>query len=119
MDIKDLAHEVVKACDDKRAEDIVVMNMKEVSLIADYFVICHGSNERQVQSIAREIKERVEKQGIEVKRLEGFEQARWILVDLGDVVCHIFHKDERNYYNLERLWGDAPLENVSAILSEV
>ena len=60
------------------------------------------------ETIAREIKEKAHEQGISVKRLEGFEQAKWVLVDLGDVVVHIFHKDERGYYNLERLWGDAP-----------
>lgn len=96
-----------EACDDKRAEDIIVLNMKEVSLMTDYFLICHGSNERQVQAIARSIKETLEEKDIHINRMEGFEQARWILVDLGDIVCHVFHKDERSYYNLERLWGDA------------
>lgn len=108
MDTKELASLTVEACDDKRAEDIVVLDMKEVSLIADYFVICHGSNERQVQAIAREVKAKAQEEGLDVKRLEGLEQGRWVLVDLDDVVCHIFHKDERPYYNLERLWGDAP-----------
>ncbi|SHG70858.1 ribosome silencing factor [Virgibacillus chiguensis] len=96
-----------RACDDKRAENIIALDMNGVSLIADYFLICHGNNERQVQAIARGIKEKMEENNIPVHRLEGFEQARWILVDVGDVVCHVFHKDERSYYNLERLWGDA------------
>ncbi|MFC0522538.1 ribosome silencing factor [Pontibacillus salicampi] len=108
MESKELMQLAAKASDDKRAEDIVVLDMQNVSLIADYFLICHGSNERQVQAIARGIKEEVEEVGIDVKRLEGFEHSRWILVDLGDVVCHIFHEDDRGYYNLERLWGDAP-----------
>lgn len=113
MENKEIVKQIAIACDDKRAEDIVALDMKDVSLVADYFVICHGNNERQVQSIAREIKDKMDEIGIDVKRLEGFEQARWILVDVGDIVCHVFHKDERNYYNLERLWGDAsrlPLE---------
>ena len=97
-----------KAADDKHAEDIVVLNMQGISLLADYFVICHGNSDRQVQAIAREIQEKAEENGYEVKRVEGFDSARWILVDLGDVVAHIFHKDERVFYNLERLWGDAP-----------
>ncbi|WP_079708438.1 ribosome silencing factor [Paraliobacillus ryukyuensis] len=109
MNSKQMVQLVAQACDDKRANDIITLDMGEVSLIADYFLICDGSNERQVQAIARAIKDQAEEQEIEVKRLEGFDQARWILVDLGDVVCHVFHKDERNYYNLERLWGDAPL----------
>lgn len=101
-----------KAADDKRAEDIIALNMKGISLVADYFLICHGNSEKQVQAIAREMKEKAEEAGIDVKRLEGFDEARWILVDLGDVVAHVFHRDERLYYNLERLWGDAPQEDV-------
>ncbi|CQR46911.1 Ribosomal silencing factor RsfS [Paraliobacillus sp. PM-2] len=109
MDHKEMVKIAAQACDDKRANDIITLDMSEVSLMADYFIICDGSNERQVQAIAREIKDQAEANDLEVKRLEGFEQARWILVDIGDVVCHVFHKDERSYYNLERLWGDAPL----------
>jgi ribosome-associated protein len=108
----------VKAADDKRAEDITVLNMKGISLISDYFVICHGNSDKQVQAIAREMKEKSEEHGFTVKRMEGFDEARWILVDMGDIVAHIFHKDERNYYNLERLWGDAPVENVQGILNQ-
>ncbi|KGX88941.1 ribosome silencing factor [Pontibacillus litoralis] len=108
MDSKQLMQVAAKASDDKRAEDIVVLDMNSVSLVADYFIICHASNERQVQAIARNIKEEAEANGMDVQRLEGFEHARWILVDLDDVVCHVFHEDERHYYNLERLWGDAP-----------
>lgn len=104
---KALIQEIAEACDDKRAEDIIALDMNEVSLVADYFLICHASNERQVQAIARAVKDVMDEQDINVNRIEGFEQARWILVDAGDVVCHIFHKEERGYYNLERLWGDA------------
>lgn len=99
---------VYKALDDKRAEDIVVLNMENISLLADYFLICNGNSDRQAQAIAREVQEKAQENGYDVKRIEGFDSARWILVDLGDVVVHIFHKDERAFYNLERLWGDAP-----------
>ena len=99
---------VYKAIDDKRGEDIVVLNMQNISLLADYFIICHGNSDRQLQAIAREVQEKAEENGYSIKRVEGFDSARWILVDLGDVVVHIFHKDERAFYNLERLWGDAP-----------
>ncbi|SIT82571.1 ribosome silencing factor [Edaphobacillus lindanitolerans] len=103
-----LLETVYRAADDKKAADIVVLNMQGISLLADYFLICHGNSERQVQSIAREIKDKAEETGSEVKRIEGYDAGRWVLVDLGDVVAHVFHKDERSYYNLERLWGDAP-----------
>lgn len=99
---------VYKALDDKKAEDIVVLNMQNISLLADYFLICNGNSDRQAQAIAREVQEKAQENGYEIKRVEGFDSARWILVDLGDVVVHIFHKDERAFYNLERLWGDAP-----------
>jgi ribosome-associated protein len=108
----------VKAADDKRAEDIVVLNMKGISLISDYFLICHGNSDKQVQAIAREMKEKSEELGYTVNRMEGFDEARWILVDLGDVVAHVFHKDERSYYNLERLWGDAPSVDVQSVLGQ-
>lgn len=107
MDNKELIQQIANACDDKRAEDIVALDMQDVSLMTDYFLICHGSNERQVQAIARSIKDTMEEEDVIIQRLEGYEQARWILVDLGNIVCHVFHKEERSYYNLERLWGDA------------
>ncbi|MFC3211768.1 MULTISPECIES: ribosome silencing factor [Planomicrobium] len=97
-----------QAAEDKKAEDIVVLNMEGISLLADYFVICSGNSDRQVQAIARELIEKSNEAGNEVKSVEGFDSARWILVDLGDVVAHVFHKDERSYYNLERLWREAP-----------
>ncbi|HZG60588.1 MAG TPA: ribosome silencing factor [Anoxybacillus sp.] len=116
MTEREILSVAVKAADDKKAEDIVALNMKGISLVADYFMICHGNSEKQVQAIAREIKEKAEEQQIPVKRLEGFDEAKWVLVDLGDVVVHVFHKDERTYYNLERLWGDAPLEDLASDL---
>jgi ribosome-associated protein len=118
MNNQELLNIVYKAADDKIAEDIVVLNMKGISFITDYFMICHGNSDKQVQAIAREIKEKVEEKGYTIKRMEGFDEARWILVDLGDVVAHIFHKDERSYYNLERLWGDAPFEDVRSELQK-
>jgi ribosome-associated protein len=118
MTNRQLLETSVKAADDKRAEDIVVLNMHGISLISDYFIICHGNSDKQVQAIAREMKEKAMEHGHTVKRMEGFDEARWILLDLGDVVAHIFHRDERSYYNLERLWGDAPIENMESVLTQ-
>ena len=117
MNNQDLLKMAVKAADDKRAEDILALNMKGISLIADYFIICHGNSDKQVQAIAREIKEKAQENGYDVKRMEGFDEARWVLIDLGDVVAHVFHREERSYYNLERLWGDAPLEDIHSELN--
>ncbi|WP_209122965.1 ribosome silencing factor [Alkalihalobacillus sp. BA299] len=107
MEVNEVLKLAVNALDDKKAEDIVVLNMKGVSLIADYFIICHGNSDKQVQAIAHELKKVAQENGIDLKRLEGFDQARWVLVDLNDIVVHVFHRDERSYYNLEKLWGDA------------
>jgi ribosome-associated protein len=107
----------VKAADDKRAEDIVVLDVQGISLVADYFMICHGNSEKQVEAIARELKNQAQENGFEVKRLEGLDQSRWVLIDLGDVIVHVFHRDDRTYYNLEKLWGDAPTLNVASMLT--
>lgn len=111
-EIKDLLATVVEACEDRKAQNTITLDMQPVTTIADYFVICSGSNERQVQAIAQSVKNAVEEKGLTVQRMEGFEQARWILIDIEDVVCHVFHEDERSYYNLERLWGDAEEINI-------
>lgn len=117
MENQELLKIAVKAADDKRAEDILALNMKGISLIADYFIICHGNSDKQVQAIAREIRDKAEESNYNVKRMEGFDEARWVLIDLGDVVAHVFHREERSYYNLERLWGDAPRVDVLSELN--
>ncbi|MNO14543.1 Ribosomal silencing factor RsfS [compost metagenome] len=109
----ELMNLAVSAAEDKKAMNIVTLDLKGVSLIADYFVICHGNSDTQVQAIATEIRKRVQEAGTEIRGIEGMNSARWVLMDLGDVVVHIFHRDEREYYNIERLWSDAKVvENV-------
>lgn len=103
----DLMHLVVQAMEEKKAIDLTVLNLSGISLLADYFVICHGNSDVQVQAIANEVRKRAEENGAVVRGTEGIDAARWVLVDLGDVVVHIFHRDERQYYNIERLWSDA------------
>lgn len=109
MNANELLTLTVQAVDVKKAEDIISINMQGISDIADYFLVCHGNNERQVQAIAKAAKDKAEEQGIHVKRMEGYDEARWILIDLADVVVHVFHKDERDYYNLEKLYQDAEI----------
>ncbi|MBM0064283.1 ribosome silencing factor [Alkalicoccobacillus gibsonii] len=106
----------INTVDDKRAEQIVALDMRGISPIADYVVVCHGNSEKQVQAIAFELKKVVQEKGIEIQRLEGYDQARWVLLDLGDVVVHVFHKEDRLYYNLEKLWGDAPTVEIEKVL---
>ncbi|MFC8688417.1 ribosome silencing factor [Brevibacillus porteri] len=105
--VEDLAQLVVKAIEDKKAENLKVLDIKKLSVIADYFMICHGNNERQVQAIVREIRDQAHKNGFDVRGIEGADEGRWVLVDLGDIVIHVFHREDREFYNLERLWKDA------------
>lgn len=109
----ELMNAAYKAAEDKKAMNIVVLDLKEVSLIADYFIICHGNSDTQVQAIATEVRKRAHDLGANIRGIEGVDSARWVLMDLGDVVVHVFHRDEREYYNIERLWSDAKVvENV-------
>ncbi|MBJ6274401.1 ribosome silencing factor [Staphylococcus aureus] len=115
MNSQELLAIAVDAIDNKKGEDTISLEMKGISDMTDYFVVTHGNNERQVQAIARAVKEVANEQNIEVKRMEGYNEARWILIDLADVVVHVFHKDERNYYNIEKLYQYAPLESYSQV----
>ena len=99
----------MEAATDKKAEDILVMNVSEVTTIADLFVLCSGRGERQVQAIADGIVEKAKAAGRAPIGVEGYGSGRWILIDLGDVVVHAFVPEERDLYKLERLWGDAPV----------
>ncbi|HCY5421734.1 TPA: ribosome silencing factor [Staphylococcus aureus] len=115
MNSQELLAIAVDAIDNKKGEDTISLEMKGISDMTDYFVVTHGNNERQVQAIARAVKEVANEQNIEVKHMEGYNEARWILIDLADVVVHVFHKDERNYYNIEKLYQDAPLESYGQV----
>ena len=104
-----MADVVVEAASDKKAEDILVLNVSEVTTIADLFVIVSGRGERQVQAIADEIVVKAKAAGRQPVGIEGYSAGRWVLIDLGDVVVHAFVPEERELYRLERLWGDAPV----------
>jgi len=97
----------VHAADAKQAKDIQVLDLREVTSFADFFVICSGSNARQIQAIADEIQLRLKKLGEQPSSIEGFQNAEWVLMDYGDYLIHIFSEKTRVYYDLERLWRDA------------
>jgi ribosome-associated protein len=97
-----------RIADKKKAQDIVVLDISKLTFIAEYFVICTGINERQLHSIADEIKEKMQKLSIQKIGIEGYNEAMWILMDYGDVIVHLFGKEMRSFYDLELLWGDAP-----------
>lgn len=104
-----LARHLVDVASEKKASDIVLLNVHDLTTIADYFVICSGTSERQVQALAESLLEAGEAEGRQPFGVEGLSGARWVLVDFGDVIAHVFTPDERDYYKLERLWGDAPV----------
>ncbi|MDO4289378.1 MAG: ribosome silencing factor [Eubacterium sp.] len=106
MNSKEFAEAVKGWIEAKNGTDIDVIDISEVSSLGDYFVIASGSSERQVKAIADNIEYEADKLGIAVKNIEGAREARWILMDYYDVIIHIFHAQEREFYNLERLWKD-------------
>ncbi len=107
MNSKEILEIAVRAADSKRAEDIVALDVRKVSLLADYFVVLQGTSKRQMDAILEEIADQEEQAGVAVRRVEGKNSAKWVLIDLGDVVVNIFNPEERAYYNLEKLWANA------------
>lgn len=98
---------IVDIASDKKATNILMLDIRGVSLIADYFVLCTGANSRQIQAIAKAIDEQLGEIGIPSPRREGDPESGWVLLDYGDVIVHIFSPVERDYYRLERLWSNA------------
>lgn len=115
LEVKTVKHEkelkgyeiAAQAALDKKSWNITILNMEESSMSADYFVICSARNNRQAQSIADNIEEEMEKHGYDIRHVEGYRSGKWILIDAGEVVAHVFSEDERSYYDLENLWCDA------------
>ena len=106
--LKQQIAEAMAACQDKKAESVTILEMEKGSnAFTDYFLICSGVNPRQVQAIADEVEERLEKSGQRVTHKEGYAQAEWVLLDYVDFVVHIFSEKARQYYDLERLWKTA------------
>ncbi len=108
----------LQAASDKKAAEIVLLDLREIASFTDYFVITSGFNERQVQAIADEIVEKLKKSGSSAARVEGYKTAEWILLDYGDFVVHIFAEKARKFYDLERLWRDSKRIELPGELTE-
>ena len=104
-----LTNIAANAAADKLAENIVALDVTELMPLTDVLLLASGRNERQVVSIADEIEDKMLEAGFKMLRREGKTQARWILLDFGDVICHVMHEEDRMYYSLERLWKDSPV----------
>lgn len=113
IDSQQILEIAVRAADSKHAEDILALDVREISLLADYFLICSANSERQINAIIDEVVDKEEESGVTVKRIEGKDGAKWVLIDLGDVIVHVFSNAERAFYNLEKLWSDAPLVSIN------
>jgi len=109
-----VARVAAQAAKDKRGREVVILDIRKISLIADYFVITHGTSTTQVQAISREIEDKVAEAGGRLLRREGYTSARWVLLDFGGVVVHVFLEEDRRFYDLERLWADAELVELEA-----
>lgn len=103
---KEITRLAIQALEDKKAEDIRVIDISEVSVIADYFVIAGGTNKAQIQALCDNVQEKLGRAGYPEKQTEGYKTANWILLDYGDVIVHIFDKENRLLYDLERIWRD-------------
>ncbi len=105
--VDQLALEAAHAAADKKAKDIVVLDIQNLTPMADYFVICSATSSTQIEAVARAVRDRLGDLGKPCKGTEGLAEAKWVLLDFGDLVVHVFRPEEREFYHLERLWGDA------------
>lgn len=103
---KKMTQIVIDALEDKKAEDITILDISEISVLADYFVIADGNNRNQVQAMADNVEEALGRAGYEPKQIEGYQTANWILMDYKDIIVHVFSKEDRGFYDLERIWRD-------------
>ena len=104
---RQLALLAAEVCDEKKAKEIIVLDVRKITSISDYFIVCSTSNERQARAIAEDLRMRLKDMGKREMGVEGLEDARWVLQDFGDIVLHIFHESQREFYDIEGLWADA------------
>jgi len=111
LESRELVEKIVSILEEKKAKDLNIIDIREISILADYFVICSGTSTTHIKTLADEVEEKMLEAGIELLHKEGYNSARWILLDYGEVVVHIFHEEDRQFYNLERLWADGVMKH--------
>ncbi|WP_273326687.1 bis(5'-nucleosyl)-tetraphosphatase (symmetrical) YqeK [Vallitalea guaymasensis] len=114
----DLLKTALKALDDKLAEDIQVLDIRDLTVIADYFIIAHGNNKSHIKALIDRTDEVLSKNGYEPKQVEGYNSASWILLDYGNIIIHIFSKEDRLFYDLERIWSDGKKIDVKSLIED-
>ncbi len=110
---REKALQAARAAVDRRGEEVLVLDMRGLMSICDYFVICNGRSRLHVEAIAQEVEEQMKAEGVRMTQSEGIPDASWVILDYLDVVVHIFEPQARRFYDLERLWGDAPRVEVT------
>lgn len=113
--VNEMAKMAIEALEDKKAEDIRVIDISQVSVLADYFIIANGSNRSQIQALSDSVEEKLGRAGYPVKQMEGYETANWILLDFGDIMVHIFDHENRIFYDLERIWRDGKIVDTNTL----
>ena len=113
---KRMALIAVRALEDKKAEEISILDISGISTLGDYFIIANGENRNQVQAMADNVEEKLGIEGYEPKHIEGYQTANWILLDYKDVIIHVFGKEDRNFYDLEHIWMDGKPVNKEDLL---
>lgn len=103
---KDVVEMICQTLYDKKATDIVTLDVADKTIIADYFIVCSGRNIQLAKTLSDEVEQKMAAEGVPLRRKEGYAEGRWIVQDYGDILLHIFHPEERAYYNMERLWQD-------------
>lgn len=116
METLDMVKLAVKCMDSKKAEDITVLDVRGLTAMTDYFIICNGNSAPQMRAIYEETDEKLSEQGTEPKSRDGFRDTYWILMDYGDMIVHIFNKESRDFYSIENLWADAKRLSVEELL---
>ncbi|MCR4705745.1 MAG: ribosome silencing factor [Lachnospiraceae bacterium] len=109
MTISEYAKIAVEALEDKKAQDIRIIDISEISTIADYFIIAGGDNRNQMQALANNVEEKLGRAGMPLRQIEGYDSANWILMDYHDIIIHLFDHENRLFYDLERIWRDGKL----------
>ena len=104
--INEMVEISVKALEDKKAEDIKVIDISQISVLADYFIIASGTNKSQIQALCDAVEEKLGRAGHPLKQMEGYDNANWVFLDFGDIIVHVFDRENRLFYDLERIWCD-------------
>lgn len=115
LTVEQMVKQIYDAIDDKLGKDTIILNIGKLTSLTDYFVITTASSSRQVKAISDSVEDRMTKYGIEPRGKEGIDSQEWVLLDYGDIMVHVFNEENRDFYNLEKLWKDAPVIDVESL----